>query len=72
MTDRQAIIAEDSEHAAFLHRDNTVSVFRKCPGGTLVPLGSGKWEGGIIMGSRVNCGILVRLEPELRQKSGTA
>lgn len=71
-TDPKAIIAESSEHAAFLHADNSVSVFRKAPrDGTLVPMGKGRWENGIILGSGVNCGILVHLEPELRRLTGT-
>ena len=66
------VIVEDSEHAAFLHADQTVSVYRKRgPYGTLAPLGTGRWEGGIVRGSGVNCGILVRLEPALRERTGT-
>lgn len=74
----QTIIAETSEHTAFLtlstrpELDGKVAVFRKHPGGTIVPMGDvGRWEKGIILGSGVNCGILVRLEGELREKSGT-
>lgn len=69
--DSRAIVAEDAEHVAYLHGDDTVSVFRKHPGGALVPMGQGRWKGGIVLESGVNCGILVRLEPELRLKSGT-
>jgi hypothetical protein len=64
------IIAEDSEHAAFLHADQTVNVYRKTPTG-LDLIGMGHWENGTILGSGVNCGILVRLEPSLREQSGT-
>lgn len=73
----KTIIAESSEHAAFLTTsdhpslDGIVVVYRKHALGTLVPIGTGKWEDGIILGSGVNCGVLVHLEPELRQKSGT-
>lgn len=67
------IIVEDSEHAAFLGSDDlVVSVYRKAQGEPVRLLGVGRWEGGIIRGSGVNCGILVRLEPALREKTGTA
>lgn len=63
------IVVQDSEHSAFLSTaDNTVSVFRKAGG---VLLGVGRWEDGIVRGSGVNCGILVRLEPALRERTGT-
>lgn len=68
---KQPIVVQDSEHAAFLHADQTVSVYRLAGHGTLVPMGTGRWEGGIILGSGVNCGILVRLEPALRAATGT-
>lgn len=74
----KTIIAETSEHTAFLtlsdrpEIDGVVAVYRKAQGGTIVPIGKpGRWEKGIILGSDVNCGILVRLEPELREKTGT-
>lgn len=71
-TDQRAIIAQTQEHAAFLHADKSVSVFRIAPrDGTLVPLGAGRWVDGIICGSGVNCGVLAHLEPELRRLSGT-
>jgi hypothetical protein len=64
------IVVQDSEHSAFLSTaDNTVSVFRKAGG---VLLGTGRWEDGIVRGSGVNCGILVRLEPALRERTGAA
>jgi hypothetical protein len=66
------VIVEDSEHAAFLGtEDGIVSVYRKCAGGTVRLLGTGRWEGGIVRGSGVNCGVLVRLEPALRERTGT-
>lgn len=68
--DPRAAVAESSGHAAFLHPDGSVSVFRKSWGGTLVPLGAGRWRDGIIRGSGVNCGVLVRLERDLRRKTG--
>ena len=72
LTDGRAVIAETSEHAAFLHSDSSVSVFRKSGrDGTLVPLGTGRWEDGIVRGSDVNCGVLVRLEQQLREMTGT-
>lgn len=67
----RTIIAEDSEHAAFLTGDR-VTVFRKADMGTLVPIGHGTWQDGIVRGSGVNCGVLVRLEPDLRALTGTA
>lgn len=70
-TDPKAIVSESCEHAAFLHGDKSVSVFRKSRGGTLVPLGVGRWEDGVILGSGVNCGVLAHLEPELRRLTGT-
>lgn len=71
-TDKRAIIAQTQEHAAFLHADKSVSIFRIAPrDGTLVPMGRGKWVDGTILGSGVNCGVLVRLEQDLRTQTGT-
>lgn len=66
-------VVQTSEHAAFLSPSGAVRVYRLSPrDGTLVPVGvTGRWEGGIIRGSDVNCGVLVRLEQELRAKTGT-
>jgi hypothetical protein len=65
------IISETSEHAAFLD-GGEVRVYRKAgPYGTLVPMGVGRWEDGTILGSGVNCGVLVRLEQDLRAQTGT-
>lgn len=71
-TKQETVIAETSEHTAFLTA-GLVRVYRKSQrDGTLVPLGvQGIWAGGIILGSQVNCGVLVRLEQELREKTGT-
>lgn len=71
------IIAETIEHAAFLTLPveddvaGSVAVFRKAPGGTMVPMGTGRWENGTVLGSGVNCGVLVHLERQLREKTGT-
>jgi hypothetical protein len=69
---KNLIVSETSEHAAILSpRTKNVAVFRKAADGTLVPIGTGRWEDGIVRGSGVNCGILVRLEPALREQTGT-
>lgn len=66
----QVVFSETSEHAARLE-GSRVTVFRKSHG-VLIPYGEpGRWEGGIIRGSGVNCGVLVRLEQDLREKTGT-
>lgn len=68
------IQAEDFEHVCFLRPDGSVAVYRKavagrCALGAL--LGVGRWEDGIIRGSGVNCGCLVRVEAQLRALTGT-
>ncbi len=65
-------LVETHEHAACLH-DGKVTVYRKGRGGMneLTEIGVGRWEGGIVLGSGVNCGVLVRLEQGLRAKTGT-
>jgi len=71
MTTKQPTVWEEShEHAAALTGDR-VTVYRKSAMGTLVPMGTGRWERGIILGSGVNCGVLAHLEPGLREKTGT-
>jgi len=69
---KSPLFAETSEHAARLNGDDTVDVFRKAQDGAMVPLGRGRWEGGIIRGSGVNCGVLVLLERDLRDRLGEA
>lgn len=66
----QTIWEKSSEHAAALTGE-TVRVYRIAQDRTLVPIGTGRWEDGIIRGSGVNCGVLAHLEPGLRAKSGT-
>jgi len=68
-----SVMAEDSSFVAFLRSDGSVSVYRKptegrCALGAL--LGVGRWENGTILGSNINCGILVRLEGSLRAQTG--
>ncbi len=73
----QTIVSQTSEHAAFLSHDGSVRVYRKTQDGGwrgtsgLILLGHGRWEDGIILGSGVNCGVLVRLEQDLRAQTGT-
>jgi hypothetical protein len=72
MENSQTFFSETSEHAATLTGDKVV-VFRKGRGGAqeLTEIGVGRWEGGIVRGSGVNCGVLVRLEQDLRAQTGT-
>lgn len=66
------IQAEDSEHIAILSGE-TVRVYRKAAPPSRAALGAllgeGRWQGGIIRGSGLNCGILVRLESSLREQT---
>ncbi len=66
----QTIWEQSSEHAAALTGE-TVIVYRVARDKTLVPMGTGRWERGVILGSGVNCGILAHLEPGLRARTGT-
>ncbi len=67
----QTLFVETHEHAARLEGDK-VTVFRKSHGSAaLIEIGVGRWEGGIVRGSDVNCGVLVRLEQDLRARTGT-
>jgi len=67
--ENKTFFSETSEHAARL-TNGKVAVFRKSHG-MLLPVGVGRWEDGIIRGSGVNCGVLVRLEQDLRAQTGT-
>ncbi len=63
----KTFIESDFAHEAHLTGDD-VTVYRKSD---MSVIGRGKWKDGIIRGSGVNCGVLVRLEPGLREQSGT-
>ena len=68
-----SVMAETDTFVAFLRSDGTVSVYRKpweSHGVLGACLGVGRWENGIIVGSNINCGILVRLERSLRAQTG--
>jgi len=68
-----SFVAEDFGHVCFLRSDGTVAVYRKAIEGRPelgALIGVGRWAGGIICGSGVNCGILVTLEQSLRAQTG--
>lgn len=70
------ITSEDSEHIAILDTETrAVRVYQRAkpPSACLLGalLGVGRFEAGIIRDSGVNCGILVRLEPSLREQTKT-
>lgn len=70
MSTQSSFTAETHGHTAILNADLSVSVFRKA-GMALSLIGTGRWENGTILGSGVNCGVLVRLEEDLRRQTGT-